>query len=48
MPSLLSPFQNGFILGPDVLDWLGMEGKMMTALRVVDLIWSREGKSKGG
>lgn len=41
-PSLESPYKNLFVLGPNVLEWLGMEGKMRAALRAVDLIWSRE------
>lgn len=41
-PSLTSPFKNLFILGPNTLDWLGMEGKMISALRAVELIWGAE------
>lgn len=46
-PSPTSPFKNMFVLGPNILDWLGMEGKMMAALRGIDLIWSKESKIKG-
>lgn len=45
-PNLTSPFKNLFVLGPNILDWLGMEGKMLAALRAVDLIWSQELKIK--
>lgn len=47
-PSLDSPFKNLFVLGPNLLDWLGMEGKMLAALRAVDLVWSRELKIRKG
>jgi len=43
-PSLTSPYKNLFILGPNMLDWLGMEGKMISALRAVELIWGSEMK----
>ncbi len=45
-PTPKTPYKNFFTLGPNMLDWLGMEGKILTALRVVDLIWSHESKLK--
>lgn len=41
-PPIDSPLKNLFVVGPNILDWLGLEGKMLAALRAVDLIWSRE------
>lgn len=41
-PTPASPFKNLFVVGPNILDWLGMEGKMLSALRAVELIWARE------
>jgi hypothetical protein len=41
-PSLPSHLKNLYVVGPNILDWLGMEGKMLAALRAVDLIWSQE------
>ncbi len=43
-PTLTSPHKNLFILGPNILDWLGMEGKMLSALRAVEMIWGAEMK----
>lgn len=43
-PTLTSPYKNLFVLGPNVLDWLGMEGKMLSALRAVEMIWGTEMK----
>jgi hypothetical protein len=45
-PPLTTPFKNGVLLGPNLLDWLGMEGKILGALKGVDLIWEREAKTK--
>lgn len=42
IPTLSSPFKNLFVLGPNLLDWLGMEGKMLAALRAVEMIWAGE------
>ncbi len=47
-PTISSSFKNLFVLGPNLLDWLGMEGKMLSALRAVDLIWTQELKTKKG
>lgn len=41
-PGPLSPHNNVFIGGPNVLDWLGMDGKVLTAQKLVDLIWKKE------
>lgn len=41
-PTVTSPYKNLFVLGPNVLDWLGLEGKMMGALRAVEMIWAGE------
>lgn len=41
-PTIDSPYKNLFVLGPNVLDWLGIEGKMLGALRAVELIWAGE------
>jgi len=41
-PTLDSPYKNLFVLGPNVLDWMGLEGKMLAALRAVELIWAGE------
>jgi phytoene dehydrogenase-like protein len=41
-PAITSPFKNLFVLGPNVLDWLGLEGKMLGALRAVEMIWAGE------
>ena len=30
------------MLGPNLLDWLGMEGKMLASLRAVEMIWAGE------
>ncbi len=43
-PTLDSPFKNLFVVGPNILDWLGMEGKMLSSLRAVEMIWDREMK----
>jgi hypothetical protein len=45
-PSVASPFKNLFTLGPNVLDWLGMEGKMLAALRAVEMVWAGELKTR--
>lgn len=45
-PSLTTPFKNLFTLGPNVLEWLGMEGKMLTAMKGVNLIWQKELKAR--
>lgn len=45
-PSLKTPFKNGFLLGPNVLEWLGMEGKILAGLKAVELIWEKESKLK--
>ncbi|HSA59903.1 MAG TPA: hypothetical protein VLJ37_09500 [bacterium] len=41
-PTITSPYKNLFVLGPNVLDWLGLEGKMLGALRAVEMIWAGE------
>ncbi|HEX5037696.1 MAG TPA: hypothetical protein VFX30_11095 [bacterium] len=41
-PTLTSPYKNLFVLGPNALDWLGLEGKMLGALRAVEMIWAAE------
>ena len=41
-PTVTSPYKNLFVLGPNVLDWLGLEGKMLGALRAVEMIWAGE------
>jgi hypothetical protein len=41
-PTVTSPYKNLFVLGPNVLDWLGLEGKMLGALRAVEMIWAAE------
>ncbi len=43
-PTVSSPFKNMFVAGPNILDWLGMDGKILTATRVVELIWEAEQK----
>lgn len=45
-PSLASPFKNLFTVGPNLLDWLGMEGKMLAAMKSVNLIWQKEQKAR--
>lgn len=45
-PELGSPYQNLFTVGPSVLSWLGVEGKVMAAMKAVDLIWGQEIKSR--
>ncbi len=45
-PTLTSPYKNLFTLGPNILDWLGLEGKMLAALKAVETIWAAETKSK--
>ncbi len=45
-PSLTSSFKNLFTLGPNVLDWLGTEGKMLSAMKGVNLIWEKELKKR--
>ncbi len=41
-----TPFKNGFLLGPNILEPLGMEGKLLSALKGVELIWEREARLK--
>jgi hypothetical protein len=41
-PAITSPYKNLFVLGPNVLEWLGLEGKMLGALRAVEMIWAGE------
>jgi hypothetical protein len=41
-PSIESPYKNLFTLGPNVLPALGLEGKILSALRAVELIWAGE------
>lgn len=45
-PSLTTPFKNLFVTGPNVLPWLGTEGKLLSALKAVDLIWTMEMKAR--
>ncbi len=45
-PTLESNFKNLTVVGPNILDWLGMEGKMLTALKAVEAIWTQELKTK--
>jgi len=45
-PKLSSPYSNHYVLGPDLLSWLGTEGKVLTAQKAVDLIWKAESKRK--
>lgn len=45
-PSPLTPFKNSVLLGPNLLEGLGMEGKILTALKGVELIWNQESKLK--
>lgn len=45
-PFLTLPFKNGILLGPNLLDWMGMEGKILGAMKGVDLIWEKESKIK--
>jgi hypothetical protein len=42
LPTIASPYKNLFVLGPNVLDWLGLEGRMLGALRAVEMIWASE------
>lgn len=44
-PTVSSPFKNLFTAGPNILDWLGMDGKILSATRVVELIWESEQKN---
>ncbi len=41
-PPVPSRFKNLMVLGPNVLDWIGMEGKMLSALKAVEMIWTQE------
>ena len=41
-PTIPSHYKNFFMLGPNLLDWLGMEGKILGALRAVEMIWAGE------
>ena len=43
-PSLATPYSNLYILGPDQLGWLGLEGRLHGAMKAVDLIWAKESK----
>jgi hypothetical protein len=45
-PSLTTPFNNLFTLGPDQLGWLGLPGRIQSAMKVVDCIWDMETKQK--
>ncbi|MBI3540565.1 MAG: hypothetical protein HY073_00180 [Deltaproteobacteria bacterium] len=41
-PQMTTPYPNFFMTGPHILQWLGMEGKLLAALKAVDLIWAKE------
>jgi hypothetical protein len=43
-PTLSSPFSNHLVLGPDMLSWLGTEGKVLAAQKAVEIIWKQESK----
>ncbi|MDO8644073.1 MAG: hypothetical protein Q7S00_03775, partial [bacterium] len=45
-PTLTTPYENMFLAGPHLLSWLGMEGRILTALKAVDLIWKQEFKAR--
>ncbi|GEM_PF-2820658 len=45
-PPVNSPFKNLYAVGPNILDWLGMEGKILSAIKAVELVWERELKVK--
>lgn len=47
-PGLKTPYNNFYTLGPDQLGWLGLSGRLQGAMKVVDCIWARESKGKGG
>lgn len=47
-PTLTSPYDNMLTVGPNLLPWLGTEGKVLSALKAVDLIWGRELKLREG
>ncbi len=45
-PSLTTPFNNLIALGPHQLGWLGMAGRLQSAIKAADYIWSRESKRR--
>jgi hypothetical protein len=45
-PRITTPYRNSFLVGPNVLEWMGIEGKLLAALKGVNLIWEREAKTK--
>lgn len=45
-PSVTTNFSNLFVLGPNMLDWIGLEGKTNAALKAVEMIWENEQKTR--
>jgi hypothetical protein len=45
-PGLSTPFRNAFSLGPGLLEWLGFEGKLLGAMKGVEMIWERDSRIK--
>ncbi len=45
-PSLTTPFKNLFMVGPNILPWCGMEGKLLSSFKAVEMIWAQENKTR--
>jgi hypothetical protein len=45
-PNLVTPYQNLYALGQDQLGWLGLEGRLHGAMKVIDCIWEKEEKRR--
>ncbi|MBI2083217.1 MAG: hypothetical protein HYT76_06570 [Deltaproteobacteria bacterium] len=45
-PKCSTPFKNALSLGPNLLPWMGTEGKILSGLRGVELVWDKESKLK--
>ncbi|MBI4374613.1 MAG: hypothetical protein HY542_07025 [Deltaproteobacteria bacterium] len=45
-PKCSTPFKNALSLGPNILPWMGTEGKVLAGLRGVELVWNQESKVK--
>ncbi len=45
-PTMDAPYKNMRVVGPNILEWYGMEGKMIAAMGAVESLWNQELKVK--